>query len=300
MVKLGKSIVIATGKASALELTALAAQLSGDVTVIAVGDRSAAVNAARAVYIDTGAVSAIAAAQYIVKAVGESGAELVLAESTQNGRYFAAAAAAELRTSAVTDAMAVWLEDGGICAKRMVYGGAAVKTVRVNGTAVVCPSAGVAAAEEGIPCTCVSDAAVSMPEGVEYVSAEKKTVQRVNLAAAKRVVGVGRGVKNAENLAAAERFAAKIGAEMGCTRPVAEEDGLMPRERYLGVSGCTVKPDIYIAAGVSGQTQHMVGVNESRMIVAINSDKNAAIFDQCDFGIVGDMTEVLAGLGDRL
>ena len=97
-----------------------------------------------------------------------------------------------------------------------------------------------------------------------------------------------------------EAFAEKIGAEIGCTRPVAEEEKLLPRERYIGVSGVSVRPRLYIAAGISGQIQHMVGVSDSETIIAINKDKQAPIFKNCDFGVVGDAVEVIAALTARL
>ena len=78
-------------------------------------------------------------------------------------------------------------------------------------------------------------------------------------------------------------------AEIGCTRPLAEGLDWYPRERYIGVSGAFIKPDLYMGIGVSGQVQHTVGVTDSRVIVAINKDKNAAIFHQADYGIVGDL-----------
>ena len=118
----------------------------------------------------------------------------------------------------------------------------------------------------------------------------------MNLAAAKVVVGVGRGLEREENLSLARDLAAAIGGEVGCSRPVAEGEKWMPRETYIGVSGVMIKPELYIACGISGQVQHMAGVNQSRVIVAINKDKSAPIFKQCDYGIVGDLSVVLPAL----
>ncbi|NLF34817.1 MAG: electron transfer flavoprotein subunit alpha/FixB family protein, partial [Clostridiales bacterium] len=136
--------------------------------------------------------------------------------------------------------------------------------------------------------------------GIRFKGRTVKAVQRVNLAAAKKVVSVGRGLGAAEHLSCVNDFAAVIGAEIGCSRPVAEEEKWLPKERYIGISGCMVKPDLYIAAGISGQVQHMVGANQSGTIVAINKDKSAPIFKQCDYGIVGDLRTVLPALTERL
>lgn len=98
----------------------------------------------------------------------------------------------------------------------------------------------------------------------------------------------------------AEQLAAAIGAEVGCTRPIAEEEKWMDKARYIGVSGVMAKPELYIGIGISGQVQHMVGVSSARTIIAINSDKNAMIFNQCDYGIVGDLKTVLPALTAKL
>ena len=300
MVKKHECVVVAESREAALELTALAAELCDKVAVIAVGDRSAAVNADSAYYIDTKDGSFISAVGSILKAVGEIAPDAALLECTKNGRYAAACLAAAHGTSAAVDASEVWLEGDRLYAKRMVYGGEAYKTVALSGFAVVCPVPGLGRAGKEKPCENVVDLPAAMPEGMEFVSSEAKKVQKVGLTSAKRVVGVGRGVKDAAGLSAVEAFAEKIGAEIGCTRPVAEEEKLLPRERYIGVSGVSVRPRLYIAAGISGQIQHMVGVSDSETIIAINKDKQAPIFKNCDFGVVGDAVEVIAALTARL
>ena len=136
-------------------------------------------------------------------------------------------------------------------------------------------------------------AALESAAVVETVDKKAKEQQRTNLAAAKKVVGVGRGVGSAENLELVEQFAAVLGAEVGCTRPVAEEDKLMPSNRYIGVSGVVVKPELYIALGLSGQVQHTAGMDQSGVVIAINKDEKAPIFKECDFGVVGNMMEIM-------
>jgi electron transfer flavoprotein alpha subunit len=91
----------------------------------------------------------------------------------------------------------------------------------------------------------------------------------------------------------AEELAGLMEAEVGCSRPVAEGLNWLPLERYVGISGAIVKPELYLAVGISGQVQHMVGINQSRVIVAINKDKQAPMFKQADYGIVGDLNKVL-------
>lgn len=301
MTKFNKSVVIATSKETALALTALAAQLSENVTIIAVNDRNSAVNALNAYFLNTEGKSFIFALPTIKTLVQKLSADIVLTATDKNGRLTAAVISQMLKTSALTDPTTVWIgEDGRIYSRRMVYGGGAYKTEYTDGKAVICAGYGLAEVTENTPCADVEEIALQKLENIEHISSIARDVQKINLGAAKRVVGVGRGVKDAQTLAVAEQFAQTIGAEMACTRPVAEDDQLMPRERYLGVSGASIKPELYIAAGLSGQIQHMVGVNESGTLIAINKDKKASIFDQCDYGIIGDMTEVMKALGEKL
>jgi hypothetical protein len=118
----------------------------------------------------------------------------------------------------------------------------------------------------------------------------------VELGSAKTIVGIGRGLKARADLELVEDLAAATGAEVACSRPLAEGVDWVAKERYLGISGQHVAPDLYFAIGISGQIQHMVGVREAKVIVAINSDPAAPVFGECDFGIVGDLYEVVPAL----
>ena len=233
----------------------------------------------------------------IVKLVKEKEPELVLTEATKNGRLVAAAIAAAMGTSVLTDTSELKVENSAVVSKRMVSGGAAFKTEKVSeGTAVVCVGAAVFLAIVPQAGEARTERAETGACGITFVEKRAKQVQTVNLAAAKVVVGVGRGLEREENLSLARDLAAAIGGEVGCSRPVAEGEKWMPRETYIGVSGVMIKPELYIACGISGQVQHMAGVNQSRVIVAINKDKSAPIFKQCDYGIVGDLSAVLPAL----
>lgn|SRR6516225_242770 len=110
----------------------------------------------------------------------------------------------------------------------------------------------------------------------------------------------GRGVGRRDNLAVVEELATALGGQLACTRPLAEGLNWMGRDRYLGVSGLEIAPDLYIAVGISGQMQHMVGVERARVIVAINNDKSAPVFSEADYGIVGDLNEVVPALIDAV
>jgi len=290
--------VIASGKAGALELATGAVQFAEKVSLISLSAPVSAAGIDTVYCLEDTNVSAAMYTQAIAKLVAEQKPELVLVEQSRNGRLLAGAIAAACGTSVQTDISAIDY-DGAFVTKRAGYGGLAVKTERSTETAVVCVGVGVfAAAEEAAVGETVTIKAEQT--GICYVEKTEKVQQRTNLSAAKAVVCVGRGIGDTENLAVAEELANLIGAEMGCTRPVAEEDKLMPSNRYIGVSGVNIKPELYIAVGLSGQVQHTSGVNDAGCVLAINKDENAPIFSECDFGVIGDLKAVMPKLIELL
>ncbi len=119
--------------------------------------------------------------------------------------------------------------------------------------------------------------------------------QAVDLGQAERIVAVGRGIKAQEHIALAQELAAAMGAELAASRPICD-NGWLPMDRQVGSSGQTVAPKLYVALGVSGAIQHLVGMKGSRTIVAINKDPDAPIFEVADYGIVADLFEVVPAL----
>ena len=115
--------------------------------------------------------------------------------------------------------------------------------------------------------------------------------QAVDLSQAERIVSVGRGIKTQENIALAEQLAKAFGAELAASRPICD-NGWLPMERQIGSSGQTVAPKLYVAVGISGAIQHLVGMKGSRTIVAINKDADAPIFEVADYGLQGDLFEL--------
>jgi len=119
--------------------------------------------------------------------------------------------------------------------------------------------------------------------------------QAVDLGQAERIVAVGRGIKSQENIALAEKLAKAMGAELAASRPICD-NGWLPMERQIGSSGQTVAPKLYLALGISGAIQHLVGMKGARTIVAINKDADAPIFEVADYGIVGDLFEIVPAM----
>ncbi len=131
---------------------------------------------------------------------------------------------------------------------------------------------------------------------IEYILPE---AGGVDITAAEKIVGIGRGIKDQANLPMVEEFANLLGAALACTRPVVDK-GWLPAERQVGSSGKIVKPKLYIALGISGAFQHIVGMKNSNLIIAVNKDPNAPIFRYSDYGIVDDLLKVVPALKKRI
>jgi electron transfer flavoprotein alpha subunit len=127
----------------------------------------------------------------------------------------------------------------------------------------------------------------------------KEAKSSVDLTQAPLIVAIGRGIKAPENIAQAQALAKAMGAEIAASRPICDE-GWLPMERQIGSSGQTVAPKLYLALGISGAIQHVVGMKGSRTIVAVNKDQNAPIFEIADYGVVGDIFEIMPALTEEL
>lgn len=223
--------------------------------------------------------------------------DVILIYSTKRGKLIAARIAASYDTSVLTDIGNMAADGANITGTQMYYGGSAINTVKNKAKAIVTISAGSYEALAADAAGAVTEvASIDTDSKIVVTDRRSKSGSTVNLAAAKRVVGVGRGFSKQEDLSLAEDLASALGAEIGCSRPIAEGEGWMGTDRYIGVSGVMLKPDLYIAVGISGQIQHTIGVSSAKTIIAVNKDKNAPIFKQCDYGIVCDLTKILPEL----
>ncbi|MEB3844911.1 MAG: electron transfer flavoprotein subunit alpha/FixB family protein [Desulfurococcales archaeon] len=145
----------------------------------------------------------------------------------------------------------------------------------------------------------IVDIDVGTPD-VQIVEIKKKQLSGINLEEAEIIVGVGRGFKKKEDLKLAFELAELLGAQVGASRPIAADYKWLPEDAWIGISGKRVAPKLYIAIGISGAPQHMAGVNNSKIIVAINKDKSAPIFKQADYGVVADLYQFVPVLIKKL
>ena len=158
------------------------------------------------------------------------------------------------------------------------------------------------AAKRGSTAAVVKPLNVSLDAAAIRQKAEKpfqEAKQAVDLSQAERIVAVGRGIKAQEHIALAEKLASALGAQLAASRPICDS-GWLPMERQVGSSGQTVAPKLYVALGISGAIQHVVGMKGARTIVAINKDADAPIFEIADYGIVGDLFEIVPALIEEL
>lgn len=233
---------------------------------------------------------------------------LVLFPHTYRTRDFAPKLATRFSSVLVSDAIAARAEAGGLVLVRQLFQGKLNGEVRLAGAgphfaslqagawradALESASGGPVPIETFVPAL---DAAQirQQPE-----APFREAARAVDLTAAEIIVSVGRGIREESNIGVVKELAQALGAELAASRPICDA-GWLPMERQVGSSGQTVAPKMYVAVGISGAIQHLVGMKGSKTIVAINKDANAPIFEVADYGIVGDLFEVVPALVEEV
>ena len=263
----------------------------------AVAEEAARIGGAGKVLLAEGPGYEHALAENMAKLVAEVGADYshVLGAHTTTGKNFLPRAAALLDTQMISDIIGV---DGADTFRRPIYAGNAIATVKssdarkvvsVRGTGFdPAPAEGGSAAVEAV--TAAEDSGLSQFVGEEIAKSE-----RPELTAASVVISGGRGMQNGENFSLLEGIADKLGAAIGASR-AAVDAGFVPNDMQVGQTGKIVAPDLYIAVGISGAIQHLAGMKDSKVIVAINKDEDAPIFQVADYGLVADLFQALPEL----
>ncbi len=237
------------------------------------------------------------------QAVAQLKPEYVFLPHTYQTRDFAPKLASRLGRALITDCVGVKRTESGASFYRPVFQGKLIAEVSPEGDHPHFVSVQIGA-YRGDAAARGADAAPVKPLGVVIDPASvrerpeepfQEARQAVDLSQAERIVAVGRGIKAQEHIALAERLASALGAQLAASRPICDS-GWLPMERQVGSSGQTVAPKLYVALGISGAIQHVVGMKGARTIVAINKDADAPIFEIADYGIVGDLFDIVPAL----
>ena len=239
--------------------------------------------------------------------IAQAKPELVLLPHTYQVRDFAPKLAASLGSGMIGDCVGHRHENGKLIFVRLMFQGKTAADVVFEGAApwFATFQAGAFRADlvtKGAANAPVTDVSIELkPEQIRTKPLDlfREAKQAVDLTQAPILVAVGRGIKAPENIALAEKLAKAIGGELAASRPICDE-GWLPMDRQIGSSGQTVAPKLYVALGISGAIQHVVGMKGSRTIVAVNKDPNAPIFEISDYGIVGDLFEIVPALTEAL
>lgn len=289
-----KALLFAESCASVLELATAARKMGADqIAQIAFG--SGMCSAADDLYeINLPEGSARENAYPSIKAWFDTqDADIVLAQPTYRMKAIVGRLAASCKATAIGNINSI--EDG--VATSLYFGGIANKQAKpltdvafyYVGTGIFEPAESGTADIHQMPW-------VEPASPIQVTSCTRIEKSGTDLSAADVVIACGRGFAEKEQLDDVFKMADKIGACVGCSRPLTEAVDWFERDAYIGVSGQMLKPKVYIGLGISGQMQHMIGVNTADVIVAVNKDKDAPIFTQCDYGMVGDLKEVVPAL----
>lgn len=290
-------------KAATLNTVTAAQAIGGDVHILVAGSSCQA--AATAAAEIAGVAKVICAdAEAYVHQLPENVAPLLvelakdyshmLSAATTTGKNLMPRAAALLDVAQISDIVEVKSEDTFV---RPVYAGNAMAAVQSSDTIkmITVRTTAYAEAEKGGSAELESCGFVSAQEASTFVSEQLSVSERPELTAASIVISGGRGMQNGENFVLLEKVADKLGAAIGASR-AAVDAGFVPNDMQVGQTGKIVAPDLYIAVGISGAIQHLAGMKDSKVIVAINKDEEAPIFQVADYGLVADLFKVLPEL----
>jgi electron transfer flavoprotein alpha subunit len=242
-------------------------------------------------------------AEALDQIVRQAEADVILIGSTQQGRELAPRLAQKLAAGCLTDALSFSLKDDQLVVERRALGGntvsAKVITSQFQVVAVMPkiyePETGVSSEGELI----TVPLQISSPS-TRHIETQPKETGAVNLENSDVLVCIGRGMAKVEDLPLVQRLAEVLGGMVACTRPISHENHWLAENQMIGISGKVLSPDLYLGVGVSGQIQHTVGIMDAKTIVAINKDTNAPIFNIADYGIVGDLYEVVPKLLEQI
>ena len=242
-------------------------------------------------------------ADALYQIIKTSNPEIVLIGSTRRGKELAPRVAQKWGAGCLTDAMALGVKDNEITASRYTLGGNTVSTEVLTGrnkVISVLPKSFEISAKTPKQGEVVEAQLTLKAPKIKIIERKAKQGETVSLEEAQWLVCVGRGLNKKEDMTTIQQLATTLHAEIGCTRPLSHALQWLSEEREVGLSGKKCKPFLCVSIGISGQIQHVVGVRDSKVLVAINKDKTAPIFEIADYGVVGDLYEVVPLLTEKL
>ena len=239
--------------------------------------------------------------------LGKHPAKLVLMPHTYQVRDFVPKLATALQTTAISDVIGYTYESNKLLFTRQMFQGKFVADVSFSGSGpcfVTFQNGSFRAdkVEAGSAAAPVETVAVEIPDGTVRNHPQevfKEAKQAVDLTQAEIIVSVGRGIKEQKNIDLAKQLADALGGELAASRPICD-NGWLPMDRQIGSSGQTVAPKLYLALGISGAIQHIVGMKGARSIIAINKDSEAPIFEIADYAVVGNLFDIVPPLIDEV
>ncbi|MFT5667526.1 MAG: electron transfer flavoprotein alpha subunit [Vicingaceae bacterium] len=235
-------------------------------------------------------------AEAIQKSVDENNASIVIFSHDLSGKSIAPILAAKMSAGIVTGAIELPKTDGDFIVKKAVFSGKAYAHVKINtDKKIICVTPNALEKKEFNKTATVESKSYDLGDSRLKVLEQKIESTDVPLTEAELVVSAGRGLKGPENWGMIEDLAKALGAATACSRPVSDMDW-RPHHEHVGQTGVAIRPNLYIAIGISGAIQHLAGVNQSKVIVAINTDPEAPFFKAADYGIVGDAFDVVPKL----
>jgi electron transfer flavoprotein alpha subunit len=231
--------------------------------------------------------------------------EIILIGSNKNGKELASRLAGRIDCGCIIDCIDVYLKDKKITTERVVYSGNAISIEQFNSKpGILTISSKVfdpLKKDENRKGEIVNKKIELEKSLSKIIKVHESKTEDVNVEDAEIIVSCGRGFKNKEDIKLASQLANVLkGKTIGCSRPIAADLKWLSEDHWIGLSGHKVKPKLYIATGISGQIQHIAGMRDSSVIVAINKDPDALIFKSADYGIVGDLYEVLPKLTEAI
>jgi len=241
-------------------------------------------------------------ASVLFEVTKEDGPNILLVRSSRLGKEAAGRAAQKLQAGCVTDAIGLTTKGPDLVIDRYALGGNTISSEIIKTTKKVISIMPRTFEAERAP---MKGKVERMdfkipPRRVRLVEQRKKTGESVNIESAETLVCVGKGVSNKEDLAMLNELCAALKGELGCTRALSSDYHWISEDRMVGISGKRCKPRLNVSIGISGQIQHTVGIMSSKLIVAINKDKEAPIFKIADYGIVGDLYQVVPKLTQKI